>query len=100
MPMTEQTEYWFARRFPFGDRRNAMAPVHWKGWAVSLLFVCVLTAGGVLFAWMGARGEIVKGAASFVAVAFFATVFFIGATQRKGDLVRTVADYKKDRQSV
>lgn len=100
MPVTEQKEYWFARRFPFGDPRNAMAPVHWKGWAAAFIFVCALTGGGVLFAWMGASGQIVKGAAFFVVIAFFATIFFIGTTQRKGDLVRTVADYRKERAGV
>lgn len=100
MPVTEPKEYWFARRFPFGDRRGAMAPVHWKGWAVSFLFVIALMLGGVAFAWFGAQDDLLKGAAIFVVVAFFATIWFIGTSQRKGDLVRTVADYKKDRTGV
>ncbi len=94
------TEYWFARRFPLGDGRNAMAPVHWKGWLVALGFGFILTIGAVLFAWLGAHEQIVKGAAMFIVTAIVGMVWFIGMSQRKGDPVRTVADYKKDRARV
>lgn len=88
-------EYWFARRFPPSDRRSAFAPVHWKGWAVSIAFVSALAVGGVAFAWLGASGQLVQGVAIFALVALLSGACFISVAAAKGDKMRTVQDYRK-----
>ncbi len=90
-------EYWFARRFPLGDHRNAMGPVHWKGWLVSCSFVVALMLGGVAFAYLGATDRMTYGIAAFILVAFVATTWFLLTARANGDPVRTVAEYKKDK---
>ncbi len=87
------TEYWFARRFPVGDRRKSMAPVHWKGFAASAVYVAVLSIGGLAFAWMGAGGYLVQGTIVFVVAALVGAGWFITVARAKGDPNRTVADY-------
>jgi hypothetical protein len=94
------TEYWFARRFPVSDRRNAFAPVHWKGWVASAAFVAALAIGGAAFAWMASRGYLIQGAIAFVAAAFLAGGWFIVVASAKGDRTRTVQDYRKARERV
>lgn len=99
VPMkTKPKEYWFARRFPIGDRRQAYAPVHWKGYAVSLAFVVALTAGGAAFAWLGASGDMFQGVMIFAMVALVAGVWFMMTAKANGDPSRTIADYRKDKQ--
>jgi len=98
--MIQVAEYWFARRFPVGDRRRAMAPVHWKGTAVALIYVAVLILGGIAFAWFGASGRMVTGVVIFVVAAIVGVGFFIGVAEAKCDKQRTVADYRKARASV
>jgi len=93
-----EREYWFARRFPLEDPRQSYAPVHWKGYAVALIFVSALTAGGVAFAWLGASGDLFMGILVFAGIAIVAGGWFILTAKANGDPVRTVADYKKDRQ--
>jgi hypothetical protein len=93
-----EREYWFARRFPLSDPRQSYAPVHWKGYAVALLFVAALTAGGFAFAWLGASGDMFMGVLVFAGVALVAGSWFILTAKAKGDPVRTVADYRKDKQ--
>jgi uncharacterized membrane protein YqjE len=94
------SEYWFARRFPVGNPRAAMAPVHWKGYAVSAIYVAVLTIGAVAFAWMGAHGAIIQGAVVFIVVAALGAGWFISVARRTCDQSRTVTDYRKDRARV
>lgn len=94
------TEYWFARRFPVGSPRNAMAPVHWKGYAIVALYVTLLVLGGVTFAWLGASGKLVAGAAVFVIAATMGAGLFIGLSNAKGDKARTVADYRSEARRV
>jgi len=94
------TEYWFARRFPVGSPRNAMAPVHWKGYAIVAAYVTLLVLGGVAFAWLGASGRLVLGAALFAVAAIVGASLFIGLSSIKGDKTRTVADYRKDARRV
>jgi hypothetical protein len=93
-----EREYWFARRFPLSDPRQSYAPVHWKGYAVSLIFVAALTAGGFAFAWLGASGDMFTGILIFSGVAIVAGAWFILTAKANGDPVRTVADYRKDKQ--
>ncbi len=94
------TEYWFARRFPVGSPRNAMAPVHWKGYAIVAAYVTLLALGGVAFAWLGAGGQLILGAAVFAAAAVIGAGLFIGLSSAKGDKTRTVAEYRRDAQRV
>jgi hypothetical protein len=94
------TEYWFARRFPVGSPRNAMAPVHWKGYAIVAVYVTLLALGGVAFAWLGASGELIKGAVIFAAAAVVGAGLFIGLSSIKGDQTRTVAEYRRDARRV
>ena len=91
------TEIWFARRFPVGDPRKAMAPVHWKGYLAAGMFVVALLIGALAFAWMGAHGQIVQGAAAFIVAAAVGTIWFITVAERTCDKTRTVADYQKER---
>jgi hypothetical protein len=90
-------EYWFARRFPIGAMRSGMAPVHWKGWAVSLGFMAAMCIGGLGAWWFIGRGDVTKGAIVFGVVAFVSAVGFIGVAHKKGDHIRTAADYRKDK---
>jgi hypothetical protein len=93
-----EREYWFARRFPLSDPRQAYAPVHWKGYAVSMAFVIALTAGAVGFAWLGASGDMFMGVMLFAGVCIVAGAWFVLTAKANGDPIRTVADYKKDKQ--
>ncbi len=93
-----QRDYWFARRYPVSDARQAFAPVTWKGYAVSLAFVTALTGGGVAFAWLGATRNIFLGAMVFAGVALLAGAWFTLTAKANADPIRTVADYKKDKQ--
>ena len=90
------TEYWFARRFPVGNPRNAMSPVHWKGYAVVAAYVTLLVLGGLAFAWLGAGGQLILGAVVFAAAAVIGASLFIGLSNTKGDKTRTAAEYRKD----
>lgn len=91
-------EYWFARRFPLRDMRPGMAPVHWKGWAVAGAFVAAMAMGGILGWWFAGHGETTKGVIVFSVFAVVAAIGFIGVAHRMGDHVRTVSDYREDRQ--
>ncbi|MEZ5961311.1 MAG: hypothetical protein R3C30_12925 [Hyphomonadaceae bacterium] len=93
-----EREYWFARRYPLGSSRQAYAPVHWKGYAVALVFVSALAAGGVAFAYLGATVNLFMGVMVFAGVAIVAGAWFTLAAKANGDPIRTVADYKKDKQ--
>jgi hypothetical protein len=92
------TEYWFARRFPLGSPRAGMSPVHWKGYAVVAIYVTALIVGGVAFAWLGASDRMAEGIAIFVLFAFVGTMFYLTVARQKGDRVRTVADYRREKQ--
>ncbi|MGE0741341.1 MAG: hypothetical protein AB7O98_08365 [Hyphomonadaceae bacterium] len=93
-------EYWFARRFPLSDQRRAMAPVHWKGYAVSIVYVVALLFGGGLFVFLGMTERMMEGVAVFGVIAFVAAAWFMLTAKANGDPVRTVADYKKDKAGV
>jgi hypothetical protein len=95
VPVTAEREYWFARRFPLGNPRSAMGPVHWKGWAITFLFVSILSAGGMAFAWLGASGQMVEGVTIFAATAVIAMGGFLTIVSLKSDKTRTVAEYRK-----
>mgnify|MGYP000004326712 CR=1 FL=1 len=93
--MSGETEYWFARRHPPGDKRNSFAPVNRMGYIATAIYVVVLLIGGVAFAWIGASGYLLQGALVFAAVAMIAGGSFIAIANAKGDKTRTIADYRK-----
>jgi hypothetical protein len=93
-----ERDYWFARRFPLSDRRQSFAPVHWKGYAASLVFLLAMIGGGAAFAWLGANNDMFEGIVVFAIVALLAGLWFTTTAKANGDPIRTVADYKKDRQ--
>lgn len=92
------TEYWFARRFPVGNPRNAMSPVHWKGRAVVATYVTLLVLGALAFAWLGASGDLIMGAVAFAVTAVVGASLFLILSNTKGDKTRTVADYLRERR--
>ena len=80
------TEYWFARRFPAGNERKSMGPVHWKGWASFGAFTLALIAGGMAFLLLAIWGAMWIGLFAFALIRFglltalIATVVFrVGA---------------------
>ncbi len=93
-----EREYWFARRYPLRDARQGVAPINWKGYAASLVFVSALTGGGVAFAWLGAQHNLFMGIMVFAGVALLAGAWFTLTAKANADPIRTVADYKKDKQ--
>src|SRR5262245_40817645 len=93
--MSSETEYWFARRFPVGNPRKAVAPVHWKGWALSCVYVLMLLAGGFAFAWLGAGGRMLEGVIVFGLAAAIGAGGFVAIAEAKSDKGRTVQDYRK-----
>ena len=98
--MSANREYWFARRFPVGHARKALAPVHWKGWALSAAYMLVLAAGGFAFAWLGAGGRMVEGVIAFALAAAAGASGFIVIAEATADKSRTVEDYRKARTGV
>jgi hypothetical protein len=92
------TQYWFARRFPLGDPRSAMGPVHWKGFAVSIGFAVALISGAAAWVWLAQDGRAVEGAAIFTVVAFVAGLWFVTTTRQHGDRIKTVADYREEKK--
>ena len=96
--MAEQ-KYWFARRFPVGHPRNAMAPVSREGWWVVWVFVAAVVVGALGLLFLGMNGQIVSGIAMFVILALLGGAMFIGMAQTRGDKDRTVEDYKAGRVS-
>jgi membrane protein implicated in regulation of membrane protease activity len=91
------SEYWFARRFPVGHPRNAMAPVSRKGFLVVYGFVAGMVLGGVAFVGLAALGMPIIGAVVFVLAAAVAGWMFISLANSRGDHQRTVAEYKAGR---
>lgn len=89
--------YWFARRFPVGHPRNAMAPVSPAGWLVAIGFALAMLIGGIIFLALALAGAVVIGTLLFVAITVVAAIGFIGSAVRKGDHKRTVDEYRDNR---
>lgn len=100
MSKTKAREYWFARRFPLGNARSGLAPVHWKGWVCSLIFVGVMLLGAGVFAYFALQDEMFHGAAIFVVLAIVGGGWFILVSQANADRVRTIEDYKREKTRV
>jgi hypothetical protein len=91
------SEFWFARRFPVGHPRNALAPVSREGWLVAIGFVAAMALGALALLLLAWAGRPWAGVIVFVVMAFAAGAAFIGIAQRKGDGRRTVEDYRQAR---
>jgi hypothetical protein len=89
------SEYWFARRFPVGNPRNAMAPVHPKGWAVVAVFLVAMLLGGLAFLLMAGAGQFAQGVVALAIAAALGGGWFLVVAHAKGDRTRTVADYRQ-----
>jgi hypothetical protein len=90
---------WFARRFPVGHPRNAMGPVHWKGWAAMFLYVAATIGGALAFVVMAIGGLFVTGVILFVVIAFGALLALLIVSALKGDETNTIEDYAIAKQS-
>ena len=89
------SEFWFARRFPVGNPRNAVAPVTKEGRMVALGFVAAMLVGGAIGAVvMATGGNVVLGVATFAVIAGAAGFAFIAIAGKKTDRNHTVDDYR------
>src|SRR6218665_2708161 len=96
-------EYWFARRFPVGHPRNAMAPVSkaamgivktFLGWMIggAVAAIVLLMVGFTAVPWLWVLAPIV-----FVGCAAYGGVYFVTEAMRHADRNHTVDDYKAGR---
>lgn len=89
-------EFWFARRYPLGDMRPGLVPIHWKGWALIIAFVAALAADTALGAWFAGGDQAPRGILFCIILAFGALLGFIRVRNTKGDHVKCAADYRKE----
>ena len=98
-----ENKYWFARRFPVGYPRNALAPVSPEGWRVVNTFIGWMVGGAVgavvvallgLFVvpWLWVLAPFV-----FVGCAAYGAWYFISQARGRGDHNHTIDDYKAGR---
>lgn len=88
-------EIWFARRFPVGHPRNAMAPVSPKGRMAFVWFVAEMVLGAIFFGALGFGGMVLVGALVFAAIAALAAWHLLASVMRHSDNTRTVEDYRR-----
>ncbi len=88
-------EYWFARRFPKGNPRNSMGPVHWKGWAAFAVFTMTLVGGGLLFLLLAIWGSLWIGMIVFALIAWGSLMALLKVVAMKGDQTKSTEDYLK-----
>ncbi len=101
LPVKPEPEFWFARRFPLGDTRQAYAPVHWKGWVSTFVFLAALAAGGAVFAWDAlVEQNFIQGFAVFIVACLTGTAWYLLVVRANSDTLNTVADYKKGKPRV
>lgn len=101
MSVKPKPEFWFARRFPLGDARQAYVPVHWKGWLAMIAFVAALAGAGAFFAWDAmVEQNFVQGLMVFIVAGFAATAWIQLVVRANSDTLHTVADYKKGKPRV
>lgn len=93
--MSASFEVWFARRFPVGDPRNSMAPVHWKGWMMFAVFAAAVAVGGLGFLLSALNGEWLWGIVVFVALSAMGAGMLLMAVAQHGDVAKTVEEYRK-----
>lgn len=91
------TEYWYARRFPVGHWRNAMAPVSPKARRVTWVFVGGMSLGMLAFFVFGLIGHWRIGAGIFAVLAAYSGWYFLFVPIRRFDRHHTVEDYMTGR---
>ena len=92
-----ENKFWFARRFPVGHPRNAMAPVSPEGWILVGSFAADLAAGAVVWLYLASIGMPMIGVVVFVAMAIGGAGLLLYMANTKGDRSHTVDDYKAGR---
>ncbi len=90
-----RTEYWFARRFPVGNPRAAVAPINATGRLVTLAFVCAMVVGAISMLSLSILGLWLYGIVIFVSVSAVAGGLFLMAILSRTDRTRTVEDYRR-----
>ncbi|MBL8550788.1 MAG: hypothetical protein JNJ73_12460 [Hyphomonadaceae bacterium] len=88
-------EIWFARRFPVGNPRSSMAPVHWKGWMMFGVFVAAMAIGALGFALSAVSGQFLWGVIVFLALTAMGAGMLMLAVVTHGDTEKTVDEYRK-----
>ncbi len=88
-------EVWFARRFPVGSPRNALAPISREGWIVSWAFVGAMVLGAAVFIYLTYREQFVTGLILFIVIALVAGIGFVVIAVNRSDLTKTIDDYKQ-----
>jgi hypothetical protein len=94
------SEYWFARRFPVGHPRNAMAPVTREGRMAFVWFVGIMVAGAVAWGLLAISADTtgaIIGGVLFIAACGYGMFRLLSAVVRHGDQNHTVDDYKSGR---
>lgn len=93
---------WFARRFPVGHPRNAMAPVSPEGRRVARDFIGGMVGAAVLAGLLLVVGFAAGSVVAFIlaplvfaALALGAGLYFIRMASAHGDMTRTVEDYRR-----
>jgi len=94
--MSAPQEIWFARRFPVGDARSSVAPVHWKGWMMFAVFLACMAVGALGFALSAIGGKIIWGLVVFAALTAMGAGMLLISVVQHGDQQRTVEEYKKN----
>lgn len=96
------SEFWFARRFPVGHPRNAMAPVSPEGWSVVWVFVASMIIGAVLALFLIGLGAylakplaFIMAPVVFIGLTVYSAMHLIRTSSNRGDHTRTVEDYKR-----
>jgi mannose-6-phosphate isomerase-like protein (cupin superfamily) len=87
------TEYWFARRFPVGHWRNAMAPISPKARRVTRVFAGGMAAGMLAFFIFGLIGHWRIGAGIFAVLAAYSGWYYLFVPIKRFDRQHTVEDY-------
>ena len=91
------TEYWFARRYPVGHWRNAMAPISPKARRVTWVFAGGITLGMLAFFVFGLVGHWRIGAGIFAVLAAYSGWYYLFVPGKRFDREHTVEDYAAGR---
>lgn len=91
------TEYWYARRFPVGHWRNAMAPISPKARRVTWVFFGGMAAGMAAFFISGFAGYWQIGAVIFAVLAAYSSWYYFFVPIKRFDRYHTVEDYRMGR---
>lgn len=91
------TEYWYARRFPIGHWRNAMAPISPKARRVAWVFFGGMAAGMTAFFISGFAGYWQIGAVIFAVLAAYSSWYYFFVPIKRFDRYHTVEDYRMGR---